>query len=164
VADYQDRLKLLAGISQLHDPGLSGEAPHPLRPARLRLQADPPVLHGPYWQFSRADRGRTVTRWITEEQAAPYKKSIANRRTALGILAASQEASRQAESAPQAPEGRESKVAIRSPAATIERRCPTGGTCRHGSGPPRPPAPLPPPRIHRPLTQTVVGCQGHEVQ
>jgi hypothetical protein len=104
LADYEDKLKLLAG--ELAGIGFMTRGSVVERHTRCgkpgcACKADPPVLHGPYWQFSRADAGRTVTRWITEEQAALYKKWIANRRKALGILAEIEEVSRQAESAVQ---------------------------------------------------------------
>lgn len=37
-----------------------------------RCQADPPTLHGPYHQWTRKVDGKTVTRRLTEEQAAVY--------------------------------------------------------------------------------------------
>ena len=64
--------------------------------AGCRCHADPPVLHGPYWQWSRAVGGKTLTRRITEEQAALYQEWIANRRRALRIIAEIEEISQQA--------------------------------------------------------------------
>ncbi len=49
-------------------------------------QADPPQLHGPYWQWTRYDAGRTITRRLTEPQAALYQEWIANRRRLAGII------------------------------------------------------------------------------
>lgn len=37
-----------------------------------RCQADPPRLHGPYHQWTRKIDGKTVTRRLTDEQAAVY--------------------------------------------------------------------------------------------
>jgi len=45
-----------------------------------RCQADPPPLHGPYWQWTRVVAGKTVTRRPTEPQARLYQEWIANRR------------------------------------------------------------------------------------
>ncbi len=45
-----------------------------------RCQADPPHLHGPYWQLSQRVGGKTVTRRLTEAEAALYQEWIANRR------------------------------------------------------------------------------------
>jgi hypothetical protein len=52
-----------------------------------RCHADPPQLHGPYWQWTRAVKGKTVTRLLTEDQARLYQQWIANRRRLTKILA-----------------------------------------------------------------------------
>jgi hypothetical protein len=61
-----------------------------------RCHGDPPRPHGPYWQWSTAVGGKTVTRRLTEEQAALYKEWIANRKHALEILGQIEELSRRA--------------------------------------------------------------------
>lgn len=38
-----------------------------------RCKADPPVLHGPYFHWTRTIAGKTVTRTLTPEQAARYQ-------------------------------------------------------------------------------------------
>lgn len=40
--------------------------------AGCRCSADPPVLHGPYWSWTRKVNGKTVTRYLSEDQAADY--------------------------------------------------------------------------------------------
>ena len=50
-------------------------------------QADPPHRHGPYFQWSRAVSGRTVSRRLSEEEAALYREWIDNRRQVEAILA-----------------------------------------------------------------------------
>ena len=45
-----------------------------------RCQADPPRRHGPYYQWSRAVAGKTVSRRLTEAEADLYQGWIANRR------------------------------------------------------------------------------------
>lgn len=45
-----------------------------------RCQGDPPQRHGPYYQWSRARGGKTVTRRLTASQAELYRGWIANRR------------------------------------------------------------------------------------
>ena len=52
--------------------------------------------HGPYWQWSRAKGGRTLTRRLSAEQAALYKEWIANRRRASGSSLEIEELSEQA--------------------------------------------------------------------
>ncbi len=59
-------------------------------------QADPPQLHGPYWQWTRYDAGRTITRRLTARQAALYQDWIANRRRLSGIIAQMEKISEQA--------------------------------------------------------------------
>lgn len=52
-----------------------------------RCHADPPQPHGPYWQWTRYDSGRTITRRLSESQAALYQQWIANRRRLADIIA-----------------------------------------------------------------------------
>ena len=52
-----------------------------------RCHADPPQPHGPYWQWTRYDSGKTITRRLTEPQAALYQEWIANRRRLADIIA-----------------------------------------------------------------------------
>lgn len=52
-----------------------------------RCQADPPRLHGPYWQWSTAVNGKTVTRRLTPEQVPLYLEWIDNRKRLEAILA-----------------------------------------------------------------------------
>ncbi len=44
-----------------------------------RCQADPPQRHGPYYQWSRAVAGKTVSRRLDARQAELYRGWIANR-------------------------------------------------------------------------------------
>jgi hypothetical protein len=52
-----------------------------------RCHADPPRLHGPYWQWTRRDSGKTVTRRVSEPQARLYQEWITNRRRLASIVA-----------------------------------------------------------------------------
>jgi hypothetical protein len=61
-----------------------------------RCQADPPQLHGPYWQWSRAVAGKTITRRVTDDQVPLYQEWIANRRRLRQIIADIEEVSQQA--------------------------------------------------------------------
>jgi hypothetical protein len=61
-----------------------------------RCHADPPQLHGPYWDWSRSIGGHTVSRRLSEPQAHLYQEWIANRRAALEILAEMEEVSARA--------------------------------------------------------------------
>lgn len=52
-----------------------------------RCQADPPQRHGPYYQWSRAVAGKTVSRRLNETEAELYRNWIANRRRLEQIIA-----------------------------------------------------------------------------
>lgn len=43
-----------------------------------RCQADPPQLHGPYWQWTRKVKGKTVTVTLSESQAALLRGWLQN--------------------------------------------------------------------------------------
>ncbi len=58
-----------------------------------RCQADPPQRHGPYYQWSRAVVGKTISRRLTAEQAEIYRTWIANRKRLETIIAQMQEVS-----------------------------------------------------------------------
>ena len=45
-----------------------------------RCQANPPKLHGPYYEWSRKVKGKTVTVRVTPEQARLLEQWIANAR------------------------------------------------------------------------------------
>ena len=52
-----------------------------------RCGADPPRRHGPYYQWSRAIAGKTVSRRLNQAQAELYQSWIANRRQLEQIIA-----------------------------------------------------------------------------
>jgi hypothetical protein len=52
-----------------------------------RCQADPPQRHGPYYQWSRALSGKTVSRRLNQTEAELYQSWIANRRRLEQIIA-----------------------------------------------------------------------------
>jgi hypothetical protein len=54
---------------------------------RCACKADPPALHGPYIQWTRTVKGKTVTRTLTQAQYDAYASWFANAR-ALRALAA----------------------------------------------------------------------------
>ena len=58
-----------------------------------RCQGDPPRRHGPYYQWSRAVAGKTVSRRLTEREAELYRGWIANRRRLERIVAQMEEVS-----------------------------------------------------------------------
>ncbi len=58
-----------------------------------RCQGDPPRRHGPYYQWSRAVAGKTVSRRLDEREAELYRGWIANRRHLERIVAQMEEVS-----------------------------------------------------------------------
>jgi len=52
-----------------------------------RCHADPPVLHGPYWQWTRKVAGKTITRLVPDEQVADYRQWIDNDRRLRDLVA-----------------------------------------------------------------------------
>jgi hypothetical protein len=48
--------------------------------AGCRCKADPPQLHGPYWQWTSKVKGKTLTRRIPEEEVERYQRWIENAR------------------------------------------------------------------------------------
>lgn len=96
---HEARLQQLA--SQLASTGFisSGSVVQRFMPCGkpgCRCQADPPQLHGPYWQWSRVVRGKTITRRLTEGQARLYQEWIANRRRLAETVAEMDKVSQQA--------------------------------------------------------------------
>ncbi|MGH7920567.1 MAG: DUF6788 family protein [Candidatus Dormibacteraceae bacterium] len=51
-----------------------------------RCHANPPQPHGPYWQWTRYESGRTLTRRLTDRQAAIYREGIENRQRLQRIM------------------------------------------------------------------------------
>lgn len=51
-----------------------------------RCHADPPKLHGPYYQWTAKVNGKTINRRLTPREAALYNEWIANDRKARALL------------------------------------------------------------------------------
>ena len=58
--------------------------------------ADPEHRHGPYWQLSWKQAGKTISRLLSAEDAALYREWIANRRRLDQALEEMRDLSRQA--------------------------------------------------------------------
>jgi len=59
-------------------------------------QADPPRPHGPYYQLTRKQAGKTITTRLSPDQAARYAEWIANQRELRRLIAEMEAISRQA--------------------------------------------------------------------
>jgi hypothetical protein len=54
---------------------------------RCACKADPPALHGPYIQWTRTVKGKTVTRTLTQAQYDTYAPWFASARTLRALAA-----------------------------------------------------------------------------
>jgi len=55
--------------------------------AACACKGDPPALHGPYIQWTRTVDGKTVTRFLSEEQLARYQPWFDNARRVKELVA-----------------------------------------------------------------------------
>lgn len=55
--------------------------------ANCRCHAEPPVLHGPYWQWSTKVAGKTVSRRLSDAEAELYREWIGNDRRLRALIA-----------------------------------------------------------------------------
>ena len=83
LADYRRQYRELA--AQLAEVGFIATGTVIQRSTRCgtpgcRCHADPPRLHGPYYQWTTKVAGKTVTRRLTDREAALYREWIANNR------------------------------------------------------------------------------------
>jgi hypothetical protein len=53
---------------------------------RCRCHADPPALHGPYWQWTRKIDGKTITRLVPDHQLNDYRQWIDNHRRLRALV------------------------------------------------------------------------------
>src|SRR6266704_6578031 len=58
---------------------------------RCRCRADPPILHGPYAEWTRKIGGKTVTRRLTDAELAAWQPLFDNARKLRELLAELQE-------------------------------------------------------------------------
>ena len=54
--------------------------------ANCRCHADPPRLHGPYWQWTRKVAAKTIGRWLSADQHQDYQPWIDNDRRLRELL------------------------------------------------------------------------------
>ena len=52
-----------------------------------RCHADPPMLHGPYVQWSYSFRGKRINRWLSHEQVQLYRSQVDRGRHLKELLA-----------------------------------------------------------------------------
>jgi hypothetical protein len=89
LARYQARYQALA--EQVAEIGFIASGSVALRYNRCgkttcACHADPPRLHGPYWQWTAKVNGKTVNRRLSESDARRYQTWIANDRTLRALI------------------------------------------------------------------------------
>ncbi|MFT4215856.1 MAG: hypothetical protein QM619_01540 [Micropruina sp.] len=99
LAVLQRRYRTLA--AQLADVGYIAAGSITRRHTRCanqncRCRADPPQMHGPYWQWTAKVDGKTVTRRLTQTEAELYQQWIDNDRQLRAITAQMREVAAQA--------------------------------------------------------------------
>ena len=90
LAALQRRYRALA--AQLADVGYIAAGSITHRHTRCgnsncRCRADPPQMHGPYWQWTAKVNGKTVTRRLSQTEAELYQGWIDNDRQLRAITA-----------------------------------------------------------------------------
>ncbi len=76
---YQELARALADVGPIQSGSLVHRYTRCTNP-NCRCRADPPRLHGPYWQWSTKIDGKTVSRRLSEREAALYAEWITNDR------------------------------------------------------------------------------------
>lgn len=93
-ADYEAAKARLRGIGFIAEGSLV-ERYMPCGKPNCRC-VDPEWLHGPYYQLSWKQEGKTVSRRLSAEEADIYREWIDNRRTLESVVAEMREISRDA--------------------------------------------------------------------
>ena len=89
LADLEQRYRELA--TQLASIGLIRAGSLALRDnicgkPNCRCHANPPIPHGPYWQWTTKKNGKTINRRLTEAQARLYEEWINNNKQLHAII------------------------------------------------------------------------------
>lgn len=83
--DYEAIKRLLLPLGYVR-PGSVVRRFMPCGKPGCRCMQDPPALHGPYYQWTRKEGGKTVTRRLTEPQARLCREWQANHRELRAIV------------------------------------------------------------------------------
>ncbi len=90
--EYRSLVAELEGIGYI-SPGSLVVRETTCGKTNCRCSADPPQRHGPYYQWSRAVAGKTVSRRLNEPQAELYRDWITNRQRIETLITKMEEAS-----------------------------------------------------------------------
>ena len=83
---YRDLAAQLATIGLIHAGSITRRSTTCGTPG-CKCHADPPQLHGPYYQWTAKVNGKTVTRRLTENEAQLFQEWIANDRRLRELIA-----------------------------------------------------------------------------
>ena len=83
----KERIVAKLGASDFALPGTILERRICCKKPGCRCTADPPQLHGPYYQWTRKVNGKTVTRLLTKEQKERYEAWFDNAKQIRTLLA-----------------------------------------------------------------------------
>src|SRR5450755_1617114 len=90
LADYEQRYRELAAqlatIGLIHSGSVTRRYTRCATPG-CKCHAEPPQPHGPYYQWTAKNNGKTVTRRLTEAEAELYQEWIANGRRLRRLIA-----------------------------------------------------------------------------
>src|ERR1700722_15471838 len=67
-------------------PGSITERPPRAARRNCGCHADPPRLHGPYWQWTRKVAAKTIGRWLSPDQHHDYQAWVGNDRRLRELL------------------------------------------------------------------------------
>ena len=105
------------------------------RKPNCRCTADPPALHGPYWQWTRKRHGKTITINLTPDQATRYQPWFSTARDIRDTLTAIEQLSLRIATRDEGWEPENPDLSPAQPAEPALWR--TEWRVSRGSGPPR---------------------------
>jgi hypothetical protein len=87
-AQRAEAARIAAAIAEIGFalPGTLTERPMRCGHPTCRCHADPPALHGPYHQWTRTVVGKTVTRFLSDDQLADHGDWFDNQRRLRQLL------------------------------------------------------------------------------
>jgi hypothetical protein len=80
-----DELAAIAGTGKILAGSITERRTH-CGKLGCRCMADPPQPHGPYYQWTRKVRAKTIGRWLNANQAADYQAWVDNHRRIRELL------------------------------------------------------------------------------
>ena len=80
-----DELAAIARTGKVLAGSITERRTHCGKPG-CRCMAEPPQPHGPYYQWTRKVRAKTIGRWLNADQANDYQTWIANHRRIRELL------------------------------------------------------------------------------